>query len=333
VSKFAMAMRHLLHVMTASTVLLIFLGGGQSRADWPERPITIVVPFGQGGATDQLGRLLAARLTMRLGKQVAVENSVGEVGNVGLRAAAKATPNGYTLLVTTNAALINLAINPALSMTSYNTPKDFAPIAYLGDSPNVIVTRPSSGIDSIAGLIAKAKANPGRLSFASPGVGSSSGMAVELLELRAGINVNHIGLNGSDMAVHCVLSGGAEVAAIGLGGMIDLIRSGQLKALVQTGEQRWFDLPNVPTMAEVGIPNAALETSFMFAAPAGTPVMVIDRLTRATKEILERPDTKSEMLNVGINLQYEGPNELQARIMRELLIWEEIVRRAGLDKS
>jgi tripartite-type tricarboxylate transporter receptor subunit TctC len=270
---------------------------------------------------------------MRLGKQVTVENNVGEVGNVGLSAAAKATPNGYTLLVTTNAALINLALDPVLSMTSYNTPKDFAPIAYLGDSPNVIVARPSSGIDTVAGLIAKAKANPGRLTFASPGVGSSSGMAVELLELRAGINVNHIGLNGSDMALHCVLSGGAEVAAIGLGGMIDLIHSGQLKALVQTGAQRWFDLPNVPTMAEVGIPNAALETSFMFAAPAGTPVMVIDRLTRATKEILERSDTKSQMLNVGVNLQYEGPGDLQARIMRELLVWEDIVRRAGLDKS
>jgi tripartite-type tricarboxylate transporter receptor subunit TctC len=329
----AQSVRHLLRVTAVSTTLMVLLSGSQSRADWPERPITIIVPFAQGGATDLLGRLLAARLTMRLGKQVTVENSVGEVGNVGLRAAARATPNGYTLLVTSNAALINLALNPALSMTSYNTPKDFAPIAYLGDSPNVMVARPSSEIDSIAGLIAKAKANPGRLTFASPGVGSSSGMAVELLELRAGINVNHISLNGSDMALHCVLSGGARVAAIGLGGMIDHIRSGELKALVQTGDQRWFDLPNVPTMAEAGIPNAVLETSFMFAAPAGTPVMVIDKLTRATKEILERPDTKSQMLNVGVNLQYEGPEDLQARIMRELLVWEDIVRHAGLDKS
>jgi tripartite-type tricarboxylate transporter receptor subunit TctC len=331
--KFALTKRHLLRVVVASTALIVLLSSSQARADWPERPITIIVPFGQGGATDLLGRLLAAKLTMRLGRQVTVENSAGEVGNVGLRAAAKAAPNGYTLLVTTNAALINLAINPTLSMTSYNTPKDFAPIAYLGDSPNVIVARPASQIDSIAGLITKAKANPGRLTFASPGVGSSSGMAVELLELRAGINVNHIGLNGSDMALHCVLSGGADVAAIGLGGMMDHIRSGELKALVQTGDQRWFDLPNVPTMAEAGIPNAVLETSFMFAAPAGIPAMVIDKLTRATKEILERPDTKSQMRSVGVNLQYEGPEDLQARIMRELLVWEDIVRRAGLDKS
>ena len=332
-SKFAQTLVHFLRVMAASTVLIALLSGSQSRANWPERPITIIVPFPQGGATDLIGRLLAEKLTMRLGKQVAVENRVGEVGNVGLRAAAKATPNGYTLLVTTNAALINLALNPTLSMTSYNTPKDFAPIAYLGDSPNVIVARPSSEIDSIAGLIAKAKANPGRLTCASPGIGSSSGMAVELLELRANINVNHIALNGSDMALHAVLSGGADIAAIGLGGKIDHIRSGQLKALVQTGEQRWVDLPNVPTMAEAGIPNAVLGTSLMFAAPAGTPVMVIDKLTRATKEILERPYIKSEMLNVGVNLQYEGPDDLQARIMRELLLWEDIVRRAGLDKS
>jgi tripartite-type tricarboxylate transporter receptor subunit TctC len=333
VNKFAQTLLHLLRVMAALTVLIVLPSGSQSRADWPERPITIIVPFPRDGATDLLGRLLAAKLTMRLGKQVAVENRPGEVGNVGLRAAAQATPNGYTLLVTTNAALINLAINPRLSMTSYNTPEDFAPIAYLGDSPNVIVARPSSEIDSIAGLIAKAKANPGKLTCASPGVGSSSGMAVELLELRAGINVNHIALNGSDLALNAVLSGGADIAAIGLGGMIDHIRSGELKALVQTGDQRWFDLPNVPTMAEAGIPNAVLETSLMFAAPAGTSVMVIDKLTRATKEILERTDTKSQMLNVGVNLHYEGPEDLHARIMRELLVWKDIVKRAGLDNS
>ena len=329
----AAAIAHLLRTMAASTALIVLLSVSQSRADWPERPVTIIVPFPRGGATDLLGRLLAARLTMRLGEPVAVENSVGGVGNVGLRAAAMATPNGYTLLVTTNAALINLAINPRLSITSYNTPDDFAPIAYLGDSPNVVVAEQSSDLGSVPALIAKAKANPGRLTCASPGVGSSSGMAVELLELRAGISVNHIALNGSDMALHAVLSGGADIAAVGLGGMVDYIHSGKLKALVQTGEQRWFDLPNVPTMAEAGIPNAVLETSLMFAAPTGTPPMVIDKLARATKEILERPDTKSQMLSVGINLRYEGPEVLRARIMRELLMWMDIVRRAGLDKS
>jgi tripartite-type tricarboxylate transporter receptor subunit TctC len=333
VSKFAQTLLHLLRVMAALTVLIVLPSGSQSRADWPERPITIIVPFPRDGATDLLGRLLAAKLTMKLGKQVVVQNRAGEVGNVGLRAAARAVPNGYTLLVTTNAALINLAINPRLSMTSYNTPEDFAPIAYLGDSPNVIVVRSSSEIDSIAALIAKAKANPGKLTFASPGVGSSSGMAVELLELRAGINVNHIAFNGSDMALNAVLSGGADIAAIGLGGKIDQIRSGELKALVQTGDQRWFDLPSVPTMAEAGIPNAVLETSLMFAAPAGTPVMVIDKLTRTTKEILERSEIKSQMLNVGVNLKYEGPADLHARITRELLVWKDIVKRAGLDNS
>jgi tripartite-type tricarboxylate transporter receptor subunit TctC len=331
-SKFALTVYHLSRIMAASTVLIVLLSDSQSRADWPERPITIIVPFSRDGATDVVGRLLAAKLTVRLGKQVAVENRSGEVGNVGLRAAAQATPDGYTLLVTTNAALINLAINPGMSMSSYNRLEDFAPIAYLGDSPNVIVARPSSEIDSIAGLTAKAKANPGKLTCASPGVGSSSGMAVELLELRANIDVNHIALNGSDMAMNAVLSGGADIAAIGLGGMIDHIRSGELRALAQTGDQRWFDLPNVPTMAEAGIPNAVLETSLMFAAPARTPVMVIDKLTRATKEILERTDTKSQMLNIGVNLQYEGPEDLHARVMRELLVWKDIVRRAGLDK-
>jgi tripartite-type tricarboxylate transporter receptor subunit TctC len=333
VTRVAQTVVYFLRVTAVFIALTLLLCGSQSRADWPERPITIIVPFPPGGATDLIARLLASELAQRLGERVSIENLAGDVGNVGLRAAALARPDGYTLLVTTNAALINLMINPSLSATAYDTPKDFAPIAFLGSTPNIIVTRPSSGIGSIAGFIAKAKANPGKLSCASPGVGSSSGMAVDLLRLRAGIDITHISFDGSDLAMRAAISGAADAASIGIGGMLDPIRSGELKALVQTGSDRWFDLPDVPTMAEAGIPNAVLETSLMFAAPAGTPVSIIDKLTNATRAVLKRQDIQAQMLGAGIRLQYEGPQDLHERVMREIPVWKEIVERIREKKS
>jgi tripartite-type tricarboxylate transporter receptor subunit TctC len=333
VTRVAQTVVYLLRVTAVFIALTLLLGGSQSRAEWPGRPITIIVPFAPGGATDLIARLLATELAQRLGERVSIENLAGDVGNVGLRAAALARPDGYTLLVTTNAALINLMISPKLSATAYDTPKDFAPIAYLGATPNIIVTRPSSGIGSIAEFIAKAKANPGKLSCASPGVGSSSGMAVDLLRLRAWIDIAHISFDGSDLAMRAAISGAADTASIGIGGMLDPIRSGELKALVQTGGERWFDLPDVPTMAEAGIPDAVLETSLMFAAPAGTPVSIIDKLTNATRAILQRQDIQAQMLGAGIRLQYEGPEDLHERVMREIPVWKEIVERVRVKKS
>jgi len=333
VTKVAQTVIYFLRITTVFIALTLLHGGSQSRAGWPERPITIIVPFASGGATDLIGRLLARELAQRLGERVSVENLAGDVGNVGLRAAASARPDGYTLLVTTNAALINLMINPKLSATAYDTPKDFAPIDYLGSTPNIIVTRPSSGIGSIAEFIAKAKANPGKLSCASPGVGSSSGMVVDILQLRAGIDIAHISFDGSNLAMRAAINGAADAASIGIGGMLDPIRSGELKALVQTGGDRWFDLPDVPTTAEAGIPDAVLETSLMFAAPAGTPVSVINKLTNAVRAILQRQDIQAQMLGAGIQLQYEGPEDLHDRVMREIANWREIVERIREKKS
>lgn len=331
-TKFAHTVLHLLRAIAASIVLVVFLSGSESRAYWPEHPITVIVPFAPGGVTDLISRLLATELTQRLGRNVIVQNRAGEVGRVALRDVAMAAPNGYTLLVTTNAALINLIINPNLSKTSYDTLKDFAPIAYLGSTPLVIVTRPSSGIGSIADLIAKAKANPGKLSCASVGVGSPSGVVLDLLKIRAGIDIADTPFDGNELAMMAAITGATDVASLGLGGSINHIRRGELKALVQTGSERWVDLPDVPTMAEAGIPNAVVETSLMFFAPAATPDSVIDRLTRATQEILQQRDIQAKMLDAGMRLEYEGPEDLHARIIREIPIWKEIAKRPGVKK-
>jgi tripartite-type tricarboxylate transporter receptor subunit TctC len=332
VTKFAQIMPHLLRSIVASMVLIVTVSGGESRTDWPEHAITIIVPFARSGVTDLIGRLLATELTQRLGRIVSVQNRAGEVGRDALRDVAIAAPNGYTLLVTTNAALINLVINPNLSKTSYDTLKDFAPIAYLGSTPLVIVTRPSSGIGSIADLIAKAKANPGKLSCATVGVGSPSGIVLDLLKIRAGIDITDTPFDGNELAMMAATTGATDVASLGLGGSVNYIRSGELKALAQTGSDRWVDLPDVPTMAEAGIPNTVVETSLMFFAPAGTPDSVIDRLTRLTQEILQQRDIQARTLDAGIRVQYEGPEDLYARMIREISIWKEVAKRPGVKK-
>jgi tripartite-type tricarboxylate transporter receptor subunit TctC len=317
--------------LLALVLICAVLGlNSEVRADWPERTVTIIVPFPAGGANDLLGRLLAAELATTLGQNIVVDNRVGASGNVGLSAAARAAADGYTLLVTTNAALINPLFDSSLSKTSYDTFKDFTPIAYLGAAPNFIITRSSSDIRSVANLIARAKADPGKLTYASPGVGTSSQLAAELFKLRANIDIRHISYDGSEPAMMAVLSGATDIASVGIGGLLDHIRSGELKGLVQTGGERWFDLPDVPTMAEAGIPNVVAVTSQMFLAPVGTPTLITERLARATEQIMQRSDVQAKMIQAGFLVECEGPYELRVRMVRETSMWKEIIERAGL---
>jgi tripartite-type tricarboxylate transporter receptor subunit TctC len=311
--------------LTACAMLCYPVTG--ARADWPERSITLIVPFAAGGTTDLIGRMLASELSVKLGQAVKVDNRVGDAGNVGLSAAAQAAPTGYTLVVTTNAVLINPILNPGLLKLAYDPLRDFSPIAFLGVAPNVIVTRPGSGIQTIGELIAKAKANPGKLSYASPGRGTSSQLAIELLKYRAGVDIAYMSIDGASSAVMSALSGATDVASFSIAGMMDYIRSGHLVVLAQTGAERWSGLPDVPTLAEAGIPNAVAETSQMFLAPAYTPPSIIENLARTTGAILQRPDLRERMLQAGFLVDYEGPDALRARMASEYQAWRELAQR------
>jgi tripartite-type tricarboxylate transporter receptor subunit TctC len=322
--------KNLLLALCAAALLLFgLLARGDARAAWPDHTITIIVPFPPGGPNDLLGRLLAAELAPKLGQSVIVENRAGAVGNIGLTFGARAAPDGYTLVVVTGVVLIN----PSVTKVAYDPLKDFAPIAYLGAAPNAIITRPASGITSIADLIAKAKANPGKLTYASPGVGSVSQLAVELLKLRADIDMTHVPFPGAAPSLQAALAGTTDIASVSIAGLVNYIRSGQLKALAQTGSEHWVDLPDVPTMAEAGVPNAVVETSQMFLAPTGTPADVIKRLADETRVILAKPDITDKMLKAGFMVKFEGPDELKARMAREVPVWKEIVERAGVAKK
>jgi tripartite-type tricarboxylate transporter receptor subunit TctC len=319
-------MMRLLKLLALS--LLALSAAQTAQAAWPERTITIIVPFPAGGPNDLLGRLLAAELAPKLGQSVIVENRAGAVGNIGITAAARAAPDGYTILCTTGVILIN----PSVSKQSYDPQKDFAPVAYLGAAPNAIITRPATGITSIADLVAKAKAEPGKITYASPGVGSVSHLAVELLKIRTGIELNHVPYAGAAPSLQAALAGTTDIAVVSIANLIGHIRSGTLKALAQTGAEHWHDMPDVPTMAEAGVPNAVVETAQMCLAPAGTPPAIVNRLSDEIRVILRKPEIKEKMLIGGFLVNYEGPDELRGRIARELPVWKEIVERAGLAK-
>lgn len=318
------------HALRAAVVfVLAVLTVGEARAAWPERTVTIIVPFAPGGPNDLLGRLLAAELAPALGQNVIVENRAGANGNIGLATGARAAPDGYTLVVVTGVVLIN----PSVAKVAYDPLKDFAPIAYLGASPNAIITRPSSGITSIADLVAKAKADPGKLTFATAGLGSVSQLAVELLKLRTNIDLTHVSFSGAAPALQAAIAGTTDIASVSIAGLIGYIQSGALRALVQTGDEHWPDLPNVPTMQEAGIPDAVVETSQMFLAPAGTPAPIIERLVAETRVILQKPDVQDKMLKAGFAVKYEGPDDLRTRMAREMPMWKDVVERAGIGKQ
>jgi len=313
-------------VAAIAAIATVLTGAGPVRAAWPDRTITIIVHFAPGGSNDLLGRLLAAELKPVLGQSLIVENRPGADGNIGLAAAARAAPDGYTLVVASGVVLIN----PSVGNAGYDPIKDFAPIAYLGASPNVILTRPASGITSIENLITKATANPDQITYSSPGVGSISQLAVELLELRTGAKLIHVPFSGAAPAAQAAIAGTTDIGSVNIAGLIGFVQSGALKALVQTGRERWPDLPDVPTMEEAGIPNAVVETSQMLLAPAGTPKPIVDRLAKDVLMIMSKPDVRERMLKASFAAQPEGPDQLRERIAREVPMWKELVDRAGI---
>jgi tripartite-type tricarboxylate transporter receptor subunit TctC len=305
---------------------MVALAGSPAQAAWPERPITILVHFPPGGANDLLGRLIAAELAPVLGQSVVVENRPGANGNIGLTAAARATPDGYTLVVASGVVLIN----PSINKVAYDPIKDFAPIAFLGASPNVLLTRTGSAITSVADLVRKAKAEPGKITYSTPGVGSISQLAVELLKLRAGLDMVHVPYQGAAPAAQAAMAGNVDFASVAVAGMMGMVHGGQLRPIVQTGAGPWPELPGVPTMADAGIPDAVVDTTQMLLAPAGTPQPVIDRLAKEALAIMRKPEVREKMMKASFEVKPEGPDALAARIAREVPMWKDIVDKAGI---
>src|SRR5712672_607102 len=271
-------------------VALALLGAGlPARAAYPDRPITLIVPFAPGGPTDIIARILATALGQSLGQQVIIDNRAGAAGNIGMGQAARAAPDGYTLLLTSTA----IAVNPALFKNlPYDPFKDFAPISELVNAPNVLVVHPDSGISSVAELVAQAKANPAKFNYASPGAGTKSHLTGELLKLRAGIEMVHIPFRGAGPAAQAVLAKTTQVGSVALAAAETLIQDGQLRALAVTSAKRWFSLPNVPTMIESGFPGFISDTFNALLAPAAVPPDILAVLVRESRAAFQKPEAR-----------------------------------------
>ena len=298
-----------------------------AHALYPERPITLVVPFAPGGPSDIIGRILSIALSQSLGQQVIIDNRGGAAGNIGMGQVARATPDGYTLLMTSTA----IAVNPALFKNlPYDPFKDFVPISELVNAPNVLVVHPDSGINSVAELVAQAKANPAKFNYASPGAGTKSHLTGELLKLRAGIEMVHIPFRGAGPAAQAVLAKTTQVGSVAPAAAETLIQDGQLRALAVTSEKRWFSLPNVPTMIESGYPGFISDTFNALFAPAGTPPDIVALLVREARAAFQRPDAREQARKAGFEVVAGTPEQLTARVASEVPAVRELVAKAGI---
>src|SRR5713226_227851 len=298
-----------------------------ARADYPERQITMIVCFPAGGGTDIAARLINTQLGDALGRPVVIENRGGAGGNIGIAAAARAPADGYTLLVCSSAYVVN----PSLyAKVVYDPLKDFVPVMVIGASPNVFVVPAQSDLKTMPELIAKAKANTGKLNWTSSGVGTTPYLAGEVLKLRTGINMLHIPFPGAGPATTAVLAGQVDLYTANIGSLMALIDAGKVRPIAVTSRERWPDLPSVPSLEEPGVKDAVSDTFQGIYAPVGTPQPVIDRLAKELALILNRPDIREKFAKAGLPVVAEGPEIFRARIAREVPMYKDIIDKAGL---
>ena len=314
-------------VLPAMLVVFATVSGAANAAAYPERAITVVVAFAAGGATDISTRVVGKYLSGPLGQQIIVDNRGGGGGMIAASAVMRAKPDGYTLLSSSSIFVVapSLYKNP-----SYDPFKDFVPVVEFGASPNVMVVHPQGGINSVADLIAQAKANPNLISYGSPGLGTTPQLAAEVLKLRTKINMVHIAYTGGAPAVQAVLSKQIQMMSASLSSVMPQIAGGLLKPIVQTGKERWPDLPNVPTTTEAGIADAVSDTFQALFAPAGTPPEVVAKLAKETIAVLAIKDARDALWTAGLKVSAGGPDALRARIAQEVPMWRDVIEKAGI---
>jgi tripartite-type tricarboxylate transporter receptor subunit TctC len=318
--------------MKRSTIVLALavLGLGAECAlaqKYPVRPIRLVVASSPGGASDILARMLAQKLSEELGQQVVVDNRGGASGVIGTDIVAKATPDGYTLLIIQP----SLTINPSMiRKLPYDAMRDFAPVSHVVDACQILTVNAALPAKNLKDLIALAKAKPGQLTFGSPGIGTSPHMTAELFKQTAGVDMQQIIFKGSGAAFISVISGEISAAVSTALSAMPHVRSGRLRALGVTTSKRLQILPEVPTLAEAGLPGFVTTQWFGFLAPAGTPRPIIDRLYQALTRGASSPEVVKHLAGQGVEVVNRKPEEFAALIKREIAQWAKVIKTAGI---
>ncbi|WP_423199342.1 MULTISPECIES: tripartite tricarboxylate transporter substrate binding protein [unclassified Cupriavidus] len=294
--------------------------------EYPAKPIRMVVPYPPGGPTDIVARVVGQKLSERLGQPLVVDNRPGAGGNIGADTVAKSPADGYTLLVATTAHAINMTL---FSRPTYSTSKDFTPVSMLTSGPLVLVTAPSTPAKNVSELIALAKAKPGAITFASSGNGQSTHLAAELFSSMAGVRMTHVPYKGSAPALTDVMAGQATVMFDTMLSSMPFVRDGKLKALAVTGSARSPAAPDIPTMAEAGVPGYEATAWNALLVPAGTPPAVVGKLSEALKAVLTQEDVRSRFATQGFAANWTSPADTRKFITREIDKWGKVVKTSG----
>lgn len=297
--------------------------------DFPTRPITLVIPFAPGGSTTIVGRGVAEKMSALLGEKIIVDNRPGAGGTVGTRAVAKSEPDGYTLLLGYTGTL---AIGPSLyKKAGYDPRNDFAPVGMIGNAPNSLVVNPSFPAKTLVELIAHAKANPGKVNFGSAGAGTASHITGEYFARSAGITLVHIPYKGTGPVLTDLLGGHIPMAFAPIPASHSNVAAGKLRALAVTSTTRSGLLPDVPTIAESGIPGFDASLYYGLAAPAGTPRPIVDKLNKALRDALASDEVKRQLGNDGTEITPGSPEDYAALIDKDEKKWAQLVKASGVE--
>jgi len=311
-----------------ATLMMFLPAAGVPAADWPDKPVRMIVPFGAGATADIMARIVGEKLSQAIGQPVIVDNRTGAGGNVGAAVVARSDPDGYTLLLSGSPTH---SVGPHLfKKLSYDPMKDVPPVAMIAAGTNLLVVKPSLPVKSVKDLVALARGKPEQLTYSSAGIGTSGHLAAELLQKASGVVMRHVPFRSGAEAVTAVVSGEVDFMFFTLPALMPQVEAGQLRAIAVTSLKRSRLLPNIPTVAEEGYPGFEALAWYAVFAPRGTPAAVTARLGDEIKKILAMPDIGEKMLKLGVEPDYMNAEQLTRYIEADSKKWGELIKRAGI---